>query len=44
MKLICEGTMLAIVPWAYLHCVFCGDPRFEIGVPEFLRCDRYVLF
>lgn len=22
MKLICEGTMLAIVPWAYLHCNF----------------------
>ena len=22
MKLICEGTMLAIVPWAYLHCSF----------------------
>ena len=22
MKLICEGTMLAIVPWAYLHCKF----------------------
>ena len=20
-----------------VHCVFCGDPRFEIGVPEFLR-------
>ena len=20
-----------------LHCVFCGDPRFEIGVPEFLK-------
>ena len=27
-----------------VHCVFCGDPRFEIGVPEFLKCDRYVLF
>lgn len=22
MKLIYEGTMLAIVPWAYLHCSF----------------------
>jgi len=27
-----------------LHCVFCGDPRFEIGVPEFLKCGGEVLF
>ena len=23
-----------------LHCVFCGDPRFEIGVPEFLKKSK----
>ena len=50
MKLICEGTMLAIVPWAYLHCSFqnCIMPYstmvvFHAVIPFLLSSDQLIL-